>query len=99
MQLVIFIVIEEGLESSCVNDSNVAFLGSDWNKFGSATTGLIKTSGVEFDQKRVGYTTPVSMVVIILVMELVLYVRVQAQRRKDLPLVRGHGQSLTTFPF
>jgi hypothetical protein len=29
MQLVIFIVIEEGLESSCVNDSNVAFLGSD----------------------------------------------------------------------
>jgi hypothetical protein len=47
--------------------------------------GLIGTSGAEFDWQRVGYGAAVSALVVILVTELVLYVRVQAQRRKDLP--------------
>lgn len=47
--------------------------------------GLIGTSGAEFDWQRVGCGAAVSALVVILVTESVLYVRVQAQRRKDLP--------------
>lgn len=47
--------------------------------------GLIGTSGAALDWQRFGYGAAVSVLVVILLTELVLYARVQAQQRRDLP--------------
>ena len=47
--------------------------------------GLSGTTVRVLDWERFGYGAAVSVLVVILVREVVLYARVQAQRRKDLP--------------